>query len=126
MKHKTSTLEGPLLDAAVAKAEGYGELEGLKVYIDCCWVAELNEHDQYIQDIPFEPSSDWNIGGPIIQREKISVVRDALDAEDRWTAGAKFWIEGGFDEIMEFGPTPLIAAMRAFVASKLGDEVELP
>lgn len=24
------------------------------------------------------------------------------------------------------GPTPLIAAMRAFVADKLGDEVELP
>ena len=25
-----------------------------------------------------------------------------------------------------FGPTPLIAAMRCFVASKLGDEVEVP
>jgi hypothetical protein len=24
------------------------------------------------------------------------------------------------------GPTPLIAAMRCYVASKLGDEVELP
>lgn len=24
------------------------------------------------------------------------------------------------------GPTPLIAAMRCFVASKLGDEVEIP
>jgi hypothetical protein len=24
------------------------------------------------------------------------------------------------------GPTPLIAAMRAFVTAKLGDEVELP
>jgi hypothetical protein len=30
---------------------------------------------------------------------------------------------GGFDY---FGPTPLIAAMRAFVASKLGDTVDLP
>jgi hypothetical protein len=25
-----------------------------------------------------------------------------------------------------YGPTPLIAAMRCYVASKLGDEVELP
>lgn len=25
-----------------------------------------------------------------------------------------------------YGPTPLIAAMRCFVASKLGDEVEVP
>lgn len=25
-----------------------------------------------------------------------------------------------------FGPTPLIAAMRCYVASKLGDEVEVP
>jgi hypothetical protein len=27
---------------------------------------------------------------------------------------------------LHFGPTPLVAAMRAFVASKLGEEVELP
>ena len=27
---------------------------------------------------------------------------------------------------MQFGPTPLIAAMRCYVASKLGDEVEVP
>jgi hypothetical protein len=26
----------------------------------------------------------------------------------------------------EHGPTPLIAAMRCFVASKLGDEIEIP
>lgn len=27
---------------------------------------------------------------------------------------------------MRYGPTPLIAAMRCYVASKLGDEVEIP
>jgi hypothetical protein len=27
---------------------------------------------------------------------------------------------------MEFAPTPLIAAMRCYVASKMGDEIELP
>ena len=27
---------------------------------------------------------------------------------------------------MQNGPTPLIAAMRCYVASKLGDEVEVP
>jgi hypothetical protein len=25
-----------------------------------------------------------------------------------------------------YGPTPLIAAMRCYVASKMGDEIELP
>jgi hypothetical protein len=27
---------------------------------------------------------------------------------------------------MQYGDTPLIAAMRCYVASKLGDEVEIP
>jgi hypothetical protein len=29
-------------------------------------------------------------------------------------------------EIIKTGPTPLIAAMRAYVTDKLGDKVEIP
>ena len=65
-----------------------------------------------------QPSTDWAQGGPIIEREKI-----ALDTwGDEWLATR---IEGS--AISEaIGPTPLIAAMRCYVASKLGDEVEVP
>jgi hypothetical protein len=31
-----------------------------------------------------------------------------------------------WDANVQYGPTPLIAAMRCYVASKLGDEVEVP
>lgn len=64
----------------------------------------------------YTPSTDWAQGGPIIDREKIAVDYD----HDVWNA-AKYgldWYVGG--------PTPLIAAMRCFVLSKLGDGVEVP
>lgn len=67
----------------------------------------------------FQPTMHWSQGGPIIERERISVGTH----EDYWsadiTAGETGFIQG-------HGPTPLIAAMRCFVASKFGDEVETP
>ncbi len=65
----------------------------------------------------FQPSEDWARGGPIIEREKITPHADT----DEWIAQA--WGPGNFNQA---GPTPLIAAMRCFVASKLGPEVEIP
>lgn len=58
----------------------------------------------------------WAQSGPIIERERIAIDFD----HDVWNA-AKYglpWFIGG--------PTPLIAAMRCYVASKLGEEVEIP
>lgn len=92
---KTSELQGAALDWAVNQIE------------ECC-------------DDPFTPmfSTDWSQGGPIIEREKMTV--ESLDTG--WLATR---IEHpAFSE--EQGPTPLIAAMRCYVASKLGDEVEVP
>jgi hypothetical protein len=56
-------------------------------------------------------STDWAQGGPIIERELIAIHGD-------WKATLG---EGTYE-----GPTPLIAAMRCYVASKLGDEVDIP
>ena len=66
----------------------------------------------------YSPSTDWSQGGPIIEREKIAT-RENGDS-DEWYA-CKRW-----DYYGKFGPTLLIAAMRCYVASKLGDNVELP
>ena len=69
----------------------------------------------------FSPSTNWALGGEIIEREGISVDRDAVD----WTA----WTWARTRDAAEYvssGDTPLIAAMRCFVVSKLGDEVEIP
>ncbi len=60
----------------------------------------------------------WAQGGPIIERECISLHGRPND-----------WVAECHDSPMavpESGPTPLIAAMRCYVASKLGDEIDLP
>jgi hypothetical protein len=104
---KTSDLIGPALDWAVAKA-------WQPVYSD----RHLLEHAK-----DFHPSTDWGQGGPIIEREEIALEPMTHDEHgDGWLATR---VEGPA-VCMEFGPTMLIAAMRCFVASRLGDEVEVP
>lgn len=80
----------------------------------------------------FKPSSNWAQGGLIIEREGISVM---LSFRDSYAEGANAkpsgWCArkyqyGVLNEPLSHGPTPLIAAMRCYVASKLGDEIELP
>ena len=66
-------------------------------------------------DDPHFYSTDWAEGGPIIEREKITT---------EWTG--EDWMGYIRHDEEFFGPTPLIAAMRCYVASKLGDDVTLP
>jgi len=63
-------------------------------------------------------STDWAAGGPIIEREGIAV----------WQFDDVTWRAMGKDTVPDplEGATPLIAAMRCYVASKLGDEVQIP
>jgi len=69
-------------------------------------------------------STCWNKGGPIIDRERISI-------EYTGNAGRSWFAKPPGNPTrkrnqMKDGPTPLIAAMRCYVASKLGDTVEIP
>jgi hypothetical protein len=66
----------------------------------------------------FLPTKSWSIAGPIIEREKISVMT-GFHSISEWRASQVFTNH-------EHGPTPLVAAMRCFVTSKLGDEVDVP
>jgi hypothetical protein len=108
---KTHDLTGPALEWAVAKCEGYEDK-------DFCF------DDKYFRDeddVWYSPSTDWSQGGPIIEREEISVDR----VGGAWTADIADSV-GGYIEHTESGTTPLLAAMRCYVASKLGDEVDVP
>ena len=60
-------------------------------------------------------STDWAQGGPIIEREKIGLLP---------SGNAYYERDGG--TYYSYGDTPLIAAMRCYVASKLGETVEIP
>jgi hypothetical protein len=69
-------------------------------------------------------STDWSQGMPIIERE----IRKGMNLySDGSMFGALYYdIDAEDTKLSHFGPDPLIAAMRCRVASKLGDEVEIP
>ncbi len=121
---RTSELGGAALDWAVAKCEGktkiYQFRNGGRRVIDTGHVdyakAYRKNHACY--------STDWAQGGAIIEREKISLVWTPKSGH--WTAVHTKLTTEGWEDKKQDGETPLIAAMRCYVASKLGDEIEIP
>ena len=111
MKIKTAELTGRPLDWAVAKCEGN----------------EFTYEDHPAHELLcLDYSTDWWQGGPIIEREEIGISRNAPCSKNReWEARPSITAKGAGGK-WGYGPTPLIAAMRCYVASKLGDEVEVP
>lgn len=109
---KISELTGPALDWAVAKATLPPDRTPEPSFVDLC--VRRN----------FCPSEAWEQGGPIIEREWLDVTPWPNESREdmRWHCQQHNY-EGDW---IQFGPTPLIAAMRCYVASKLGDEVEVP
>ncbi len=98
---KTSELQGPALDWAVAEGR-------------------IDEDGDLVGRYEFDYSTDWAQGGPIIEREGIGIWPSEREGnKGQW--GARM-----LNTHIAYGPTPLIAAMRCYVASKMGDEVDLP
>jgi hypothetical protein len=88
------------------------------------WAVHQARFEGACHDEPFPSySTDWAQGGPIIEREGIGIVQQG-DAAD-WVASVYNHNQDDW-HLHTAGPTPLIAAMRCYVASKLGDEVEVP
>jgi hypothetical protein len=109
---KTSELTGAALDWAVAKCEGTINGDDLDI--------------GFILEGGYLPSTDWAQGGPIIEREGMDLNPHGVDSSNgriQWRAAVQWLDESDFESI---GPTPLIAAMRCFVASKLGDDIDVP
>lgn len=107
----TSEATGPALDWLVAKCQGITKIDR----IGCAWVRDPDEPHFSRQ---FKPSTDWSQGGPIVEKEKMQ-----LSHSDGVGWGAYSWTGSSFSG---HGPAPLIAAMRCYVASRLGDTVEVP
>jgi len=108
---KVSELNPPELDYWVAKAENIeGLAEDGKTGHLVRWLKSTKRFELY------SPSIDWSQGGPIIERERIYTY--PLRLEDGWWSTIEAKI------ISMEGPTPLIAAMRAYVASKYGEDVD--
>ncbi len=112
---KTNELTGAALDWAVAKCEGT-----LGHYV------QPNEKRGTIkwETTPSTRrySTDWAQGGPIIEREGVTLTQ--YDDYPNWSA--TLYATDYNEHTHVTAPTPLIAAMRCYVASKLGDEIDLP
>ena len=107
MKIKVSEATNLQLDWAVAHCQN------LQRHTEQYVVGVAGEDGAY-----YNPSTDWAQAGPIIEQERICLhihktFTIVTISTDTWCGSV-------------VGPTPLIAAMMCYVASKLGDEIEIP
>ena len=117
---KTYELSGAALDWAVAKCEGVINGDALDVGFIC--------------EGGYTPSTNWALGGSIIEREKISLIWMQFSDEQYWLASIdkvrhEHEMFDGIDIPYEHemrGANPLETAMFCYVLSKLGDEVQIP
>ncbi len=104
---KTSELTGAALDWAVAKCEGIE------------WTAYPGYTYQHGEG---HYSTNWAQGGPIIEREKL-FVKPTINRG--WRSYQRDPFGSGICN-SQYGETPLLAAMRCYVANKLGDNIDIP
>lgn len=129
MKVKTAELSGRALDWAVALSTGQYEMTNVPEDIDgknsCCILAPTGLVDNGFRWPPRgkvgplyfikKYSTDWSQCGYLIDRFDV----DISPQYPGYFASAKMGIRS-------FGDTRQIAICRAVVASKLGDEVDIP
>jgi hypothetical protein len=117
---KTAELKYRALDWAVAKAKGKTVFISKQGKLMTSNYGDFNPR----QGAPWWcPSTNWAQGGVIIEREGM-----ALNMEDthEWRAAMWWDDEDSKGDILMVGPTPLIAAMRCYVASVVGAEIDVP
>ena len=126
---KVSEASGAVLNWMVATALGRGPKKDMGAFGGVWRVWWLSQGGEY-ERMP-DYCGDWAQGGPIIEREGIdlycNVPTNMAHDDPAWRGSwrAKYH-RCGFGTEMSYGPTPLIAAMRCYVTSKLGDTVEVP
>lgn len=121
---KVSELTGVQLDWVVAKCEAQALLDPHNNEWEYCWNLLGDNSGDY-----YSPSTNWAHGGPILEQEGIEL-RKNLQGTPVWAA-CFYETRVAFDGKSRHyhsqnGPTPLLAAMRCYVMSKLGYEIEIP
>lgn len=115
---KTQDLTGAALNWAVAKAEGLLDQLGARA------------------PVGFRPASSWTDAGPIVDREDISLNVSHTKRKD---GGEARYVVASMTPVFRFqnyrsrmarveatGDSATVAAMRCYVAAKLGPAVDLP
>ena len=127
MQVKVSTLSGIALDWAVAHSAGYTDWDSrTETFLGPVYGSATRTRVS-----PPEYSTDWSLGGNIIEREGIdlycNVPTDPNHTDPAWRGSWKAkYHRCGYGTGMFYGTTPLIAAMRCYVTSNMGEWVEIP
>lgn len=125
MKVKTSELIGAALDWSVAQAaeqeihHEYVDDEQRKMLI-LKW-QDYSRNEDFHQQKEWSPSTDWSQGGPLIEKYRVGFSVYSDQYSETHFASIGYPAQGSGS-----GQTHLVAAMRAIVAAKLGDEVDVP
>lgn len=113
---KTAELTDLALDWAVVRCECDIPAQFVSIPALLNGSVRVFRKDTSAYSEPVSPSTNWAEGGPITAREGITL-RCGLNG---WDAELPEF------NLLTHGESALIAAMRCYVASKLGDEVEIP
>lgn len=117
MKINANDLDGLALDWAVTMAERPDELRyGLDDW------REQRRSRVVSGEYDFRWHQSWNQAGAVIDREQINLTT-IHDSPGLWGA---FYDDGQDHTFPHHGETPLLAAMRCFVAQKLGQTIDVP
>ena len=121
---QTSELTGATLDWAVAKCENFytDGFSIIRVWNNRVTKIIPGDYETGEMYTSYSPSSDWSQGGPIIEREGVDI---CTSTRGGWIATLLVDCEGS-EVVRGEGATALVAAMCCYVASKLGDIVEVP
>ena len=120
MKIPVSELEGIALDWATCKATGiFTSYPHMERRFCKSWQASCPTYFVH-------PSSDWSHGGPIIEREGINCNIQLDEPGFKHSPERRWYAQVDRRSFTAYGPTPLVAAMRCYVASKLGESVDVP
>ena len=111
---KTNELTGAALNWAVAISNDLT----VDAWLNRQIIVEYPDGSGYYA---YEPAFNWAHGGPIIEKEKLYISPE-IGKEGAGNA----WYAVALSSHDAYGQTPLIAAMRCYVASKLGDDVNIP
>jgi len=114
----TNSLTGAALDYAVCRAQ-YPKAVMSTTHV---WLFTSNGEDNFL----IERSTDWAIAGPIMDCENIWPKPHISPRDGKHFYACKWNGAGDVGSFPSIGKTPLIAAMRCYVNSKLGATVDIP
>lgn len=120
---ETSELIGAALDYAVGRANGWLDYPTDSIEKGVYWHTDPAKapygHRMWKED--YQPSTNWEQGGPVIERVGIAISKVKAIKTRQWVAGLALP-----SKAPSYGPTPLVAAMRCYVTQCLGNEVKIP